>query len=863
MSMPIQRQSEAYGIFDDGPRFARDRANRDLPRGLIGLINTNGPRVGAGLLNTRQAAAPRYEGDPAEATRRTSRIYRAGQECEYCGRPGHDWTRHPEAHADVAEWERERHRQEFPFGDYTEPEYPADDDHGGEYWPGRNASRLPTAKADDTDDGGWRDFDEPGFDPRSDEGPGYPDWLRRNRGDGDGGWGKATREARIAVNTDGMDPDSHAYHQESYGGAYDAGGHWVGDEDGHYTPRREWNPDFGYEMTDEDERNHELVAEDDESGYNWGPEPTGVPGSLIMNRDARQRSASIMDEHFPGLYDIEPSPEYVQKLQEHGIAPRDANYMGRDLMDQYGLENPVRLRSLRSRALRDGWNPDHFEIAVMNRLERGKQAPDCPDCQSEGSQCGRHYNYGLNMTQGVLHEPGDNPFEQVEDEQGNILSEPRYKTKNPIRRVVPPYVEPPADPNSPRGINDVAEVAEDEDEFRQLARLAAHARRLASQRPGSRLPFDRAAGRRLAEHDDLPPLPDDFHVPDSPEGQPDRSPGWLYRQFTAPHKGLWDIPEHELDDRWSKVYDTLGFDPQTREQWESARHTDNPSDKWDGGMDGIFGGGVKDYLTRAPMSKEEYARHREDSKNRAQQMADGLWNAMYPPEEEEGRKAVQHMDTVNKLMSHGWQPEHIKYDEDDEPYALYQHPSGWNIKDYGGAYKEIGHAATPGETHDAINVSRYDRNTGESHNDLFGPHDAHNFIENQLHGDPEETGGAFQYLTQDHPAIRKYKPRQAARTAACQSCGGGVYHISGEGFVHADSDDQNGWDIDEDHRAEPDWEDDRNLGLSSVEGWYEQRHSMRLAKDGERCTCWEGYERVPGTEPCASGSCRRKRGKDG
>ena len=36
------------------------------------------------------------------------------------------------------------------------------------------------------------------------------------------------------------------------------------------------------------------------------------------------------------------------------------------------------------------------------------------------------------------------------------------------------------------------------------------------------------------------------------------------------------------------------------------------------------------------------------------------------------------------------------------------------------------------------------------------------------------------------------------------------------------------------------------------------RHeAAKTAKDGG-CTCWEGYERVPGTEPCASGSCRKK-----
>ena len=56
MSMPIQRQSEQFSIFDDGPRYARDRSSTDLPQGLAGLINSTGPRIQAGLLNTRTAA---------------------------------------------------------------------------------------------------------------------------------------------------------------------------------------------------------------------------------------------------------------------------------------------------------------------------------------------------------------------------------------------------------------------------------------------------------------------------------------------------------------------------------------------------------------------------------------------------------------------------------------------------------------------------------------------------------------------------------------------------------------------------------------------------------------------------------------
>jgi hypothetical protein len=33
--------------------------------------------------------------------------------------------------------------------------------------------------------------------------------------------------------------------------------------------------------------------------------------------------------------------------------------------------------------------------------------------------------------------------------------------------------------------------------------------------------------------------------------------------------------------------------------------------------------------------------------------------------------------------------------------------------------------------------------------------------------------------------------------------------------------------------------------------------NRKTAKDGG-CTCWDGYERVPGTKPCADGSCRKK-----
>ena len=112
-------------------------------------------------------------------------------------------------------------------------------------------------------------------------------------------------------------------------------------------------------------------------------------------------------------------------------------------------------------------------------------------------------------------------------------------------------------------------------------------------------------------------------------------------------------------------------------------------------------------------------------------------------------------------------------------------------------------------------------------------------------------------------------PRHASRhpfdrTAACESCGVDVYHISGTGWVHADDDDHDGEAHDEDHQAEPDHDDDLGLGLSSMNAEHEKRElqgrrtgDMRLAKDG-KCNCWEGYERVPGTEPCSEDSCRKE-----
>lgn len=58
------------------------------------------------------------------------------------------------------------------------------------------------------------------------------------------------------------------------------------------------------------------------------------------------------------------------------------------------------------------------------------------------------------------------------------------------------------------------------------------------------------------------------------------------------------------------------------------------------------------------------------------------------------------------------------------------------------------------------------------------------------------------------------------------------------------------------------------MPLSSIENvagicdyhWEIRKMDVKIAAQ-TGCTCWEGYERVPGTKPCASGSCRKKQGK--
>ena len=55
---------------------------------------------------------------------------------------------------------------------------------------------------------------------------------------------------------------------------------------------------------------------------------------------------------------------------------------------------------------------------------------------------------------------------------------------------------------------------------------------------------------------------------------------------------------------------------------------------------------------------------------------------------------------------------------------------------------------------------------------------------------------------------------------------------------------------------------DRNKN-GKIEGWEKSIKNKIEAKSkskpplAKKCNCWDGYKRVPGTKPCAKGSCTK------
>lgn len=241
MSMPIQRQSEAFGIFDDGPRFARDRSAAELPRGLAGLLNSSGPRITAGLLNTRTAV--------------------------------NDMS------------DDELQQDEKDYGEWLDKYHPSPDhDDDYLYWAFDNGRRDPH----DPKTMRW-------YQNHQDRDKWNPNKVYTGR-DWDG-----PLPGKMAVNTDGMDPASHAYGRQPHDPLFGEFGHdgydYEGVSRGEFNHRmRDYDPDEASAR-----RREEIEDEDDASGYNWGPIPPEHLGARRgsgrhpFDRAAGRRQAAPVD----------------------------------------------------------------------------------------------------------------------------------------------------------------------------------------------------------------------------------------------------------------------------------------------------------------------------------------------------------------------------------------------------------------------------------------------------------------------------------------------------------------------------------------------------------------------------------------
>lgn len=134
-------------------------------------------------------------------------------------------------------------------------------------------------------------------------------------------------------------------------------------------------------------------------------------------------------------------------------------------------------------------------------------------------------------------------------------------------------------------------------------------------------------------------------------------------------------------------------------------------------------------------------------------------------------------------------------DEGDWPFYQVDHPSGWHARTHGGPYLEIGHQATPGEAHDAIDVSNPDYSKGGMHPAMTHgtPEQNHNMLAAELHHFVQNYGEDY---ARNVPQIKKWQEmrgmtNQAMRKHAHDSGDGEtIYHcpFCGSGQVIARSD---------------------------------------------------------------------------
>jgi hypothetical protein len=149
------------------------------------------------------------------------------------------------------------------------------------------------------------------------------------------------------------------------------------------------------------------------------------------------------------------------------------------------------------------------------------------------------------------------------------------------------------------------------------------------------------------------------------------------------------------------------------------------------------------------------------SKEKAKGIADKLWNdtneIFDPGGTEESRRSDKNMRAANQLLNH-YEPHHIKYDPDDEPYAEATHPSGWQARDYGGVNLHIHHAATGEDLHEALDVGDYGGNASPFSQNKKPDGWNHQHLQAHLNGFVQDYGKDFAENMGD-PRIKRWQRR--------------------------------------------------------------------------------------------------------
>lgn len=182
---------------------------------------------------------------------------------------------------------------------------------------------------------------------------------------------------------------------------------------------------------------------------------------------------------------------------------------------------------------------------------------------------------------------------------------------------------------------------------------------------------------------------------------------------------------------------------------------------------------------------------REISQQKGRDLADALMKPFFDQfGGEEGYRAHRTnedmMDLKRRYGDENGQSRHpdasFGFNDPDDPgsEAYYQikhrdpqgRDTGWRIRHYAdGPNAEITHAATPGESHDMIDLGDWS-SQGHRLPEMFGHDDLKRELDHWHSGDPEETGGTREYMEGQYgdPRIRRWKQRHLGRrTAATDS----------------------------------------------------------------------------------------------